>query len=80
MFRLWTFFLAWSTIVARYDIYPFHMLPLQEEYLDLRLQLFSEGGSSVFQITLHKNLNAYPRIEGVPSHTSIHGALKRETM
>ncbi|KAF9504272.1 hypothetical protein BS47DRAFT_1386281 [Hydnum rufescens UP504] len=80
MFRLWTFFLGWSTIVARYDIYPFHVLPLQEDHLDLRLQLFSEGGSSVFQITLHKNLNAYPRIEGVPSHTSIHGAPKREVI
>jgi hypothetical protein len=31
----------------------------------------SEGGSSVFQITLHKNLNAYHRIEGVPNHASI---------
>ncbi|TCD66874.1 hypothetical protein EIP91_000772 [Steccherinum ochraceum] len=30
------------------------------------------GGSSVFQITLHKNLNAYPRILGVPNHMSIH--------
>ncbi|KAL0958808.1 hypothetical protein HGRIS_014127 [Hohenbuehelia grisea] len=31
-----------------------------------------QGGSSVFQITLHKNLNAYHRIEGVPTHASIH--------
>jgi len=30
------------------------------------------GGSSVFQLTLHKNLNAYARIEGVPNHASIH--------
>ncbi|THH15195.1 hypothetical protein EW146_g5245 [Bondarzewia mesenterica] len=30
------------------------------------------GGSSVFQFTLHKNLNAYPRILGVPNHASIH--------
>ncbi|GJJ13054.1 hypothetical protein Clacol_007303 [Clathrus columnatus] len=29
------------------------------------------GGASVFQITLHKNLNAYPRIEGVRNHSSI---------
>jgi hypothetical protein len=32
----------------------------------------SEGGAAVFQITLHKNLNAYHRIEGVPNHASIH--------
>lgn len=31
-----------------------------------------QGGASLFQITLHKNLNAYHRIEGVPSHSSIH--------
>ncbi|KAL4245947.1 sphingolipid C(9)-methyltransferase [Abortiporus biennis] len=29
------------------------------------------GGSSVFQLTLHKNLNAYPRILGVTNHASI---------
>jgi len=31
-----------------------------------------QGGSSVFQITLHKNLNKYNRIEGVKSHSSVH--------
>ena len=34
--------------------------------------LHSQGGASVFQLTLHKNLNAYPRILGVPNHASIH--------
>ncbi|KAI0029899.1 sphingolipid C9-methyltransferase [Vararia minispora EC-137] len=29
------------------------------------------GGSSVFQFTLHKNLNSYPRILGVENHASI---------
>jgi cyclopropane fatty-acyl-phospholipid synthase-like methyltransferase len=29
------------------------------------------GGSSVFQFTLHKNLNSYPRILGVENHQSI---------
>lgn len=54
LFRIWTYFLASSTIIAR------------------------EGGSSVFQITLHKNLNAYHRIDGVPSHSSLHGFPKRD--
>ncbi|KAG6848833.1 hypothetical protein H0H93_013656 [Arthromyces matolae] len=31
-----------------------------------------QGGASVFQITMHKNLNAFHRIEGVPKHASIH--------
>ena len=30
-----------------------------------------QGSVSVFQITLHKNLNGYHRIDGVPSHTSL---------
>lgn len=44
MYRMWSFFLWSSVIVAR------------------------EGGSSVFQFVLHKNLNAYHRINGVKSH------------
>ncbi|KAG6901785.1 hypothetical protein C0995_008033 [Termitomyces sp. Mi166 len=31
-----------------------------------------QGGASVFQITMHKNLNAFHRIEGVRKHASIH--------
>ncbi|EIW80833.1 sphingolipid C9-methyltransferase [Coniophora puteana RWD-64-598 SS2] len=37
-----------------------------------------QGGCSVFQLTLHKNLNAYHRINGVPSHTSIHVTSEKE--
>ncbi|KAH8914477.1 S-adenosyl-L-methionine-dependent methyltransferase [Atractiella rhizophila] len=37
-----------------------------------------QGGSSLFQITLHKNLNAYHRVEGVANHTSIHPKYDRE--
>jgi hypothetical protein len=39
---------------------------------------FSNGGSSVFQFTLHKNLNAFPRVLGVPNHTSIHVTPQKE--
>ncbi|KII85568.1 hypothetical protein PLICRDRAFT_116276 [Plicaturopsis crispa FD-325 SS-3] len=46
-YRIWVFFLAYSTIISR------------------------QGGCSIFQIVLHKNLNAYHRINGVPNHTSI---------
>lgn len=31
-----------------------------------------EGGSSLFQIVAHKNLNAYPRVEGTFFHSGIH--------
>ncbi|OCF31141.1 sphingolipid C9-methyltransferase [Kwoniella heveanensis BCC8398] len=31
-----------------------------------------QGSASVFQITCHKNLNAFHRVEGVPSHGAIH--------
>ncbi|PPR01190.1 hypothetical protein CVT26_016071 [Gymnopilus dilepis] len=37
-----------------------------------------QGSASVFQITMHKNLNAYPRIEGVRNHASIHVKLDKE--
>lgn len=40
----------------------------------------SNGGSSVFQLTLHKNLNAYPRILGVTNHMSIHVKPKHEIL
>lgn len=30
-----------------------------------------QGSASVFQITLHKNLNQFHRVEGVPSHSSL---------
>ncbi|CAG7851807.1 Sphingolipid C9-methyltransferase 2 {ECO:0000303/PubMed:19028992} Short=C-9-MT2 {ECO:0000303/PubMed:19028992}; {ECO:0000269/PubMed:19028992} [Serendipita indica DSM 11827] len=46
-YRVWVFFLAWSTIASR------------------------QGSASLFQITLHKNLNAYHRINGVTNHASI---------
>ncbi|KAL7414883.1 S-adenosyl-L-methionine-dependent methyltransferase [Mrakia frigida] len=36
------------------------------------------GGASVFQITLHKNLNAFNRLEGVPSHVGINFSEKKE--
>ncbi|KAG6835876.1 Sphingolipid C9-methyltransferase 2, partial [Tephrocybe sp. NHM501043] len=47
-FRIWAFFLAYSTIVSR------------------------QGGASVFQITCHKNLNAFHRVEGVRKHAGVH--------
>ncbi|KAI0748865.1 sphingolipid C9-methyltransferase [Fomes fomentarius] len=55
-YRIWVFFLAYSTIISR------------------------QGSASVFQLTLHKNLNAFPRILGVPSHTSIHVHPEREIL
>ncbi|KAK8861650.1 hypothetical protein IAR55_002473 [Kwoniella newhampshirensis] len=37
-----------------------------------------QGTASVFQITAHKNLNAFHRVEGIPSHTSIHAPVSRK--
>ncbi|CAO1623076.1 unnamed protein product [Parajaminaea phylloscopi] len=54
LWRIWVYFLASSTIIAR------------------------EGGSSVFQIALHKNLNATHRIESVFSHGNIHPKPRRD--
>ncbi|GAA5983460.1 hypothetical protein JCM10908_000294 [Rhodotorula pacifica] len=37
-----------------------------------------QGGASVFQITLHKNLNGFHRIDLVNDHTNIHPKLAKE--
>ena len=37
-----------------------------------------QGSASVFQITAHKNLNGFHRIEGVPSHQAIHAPISRK--
>ncbi|BGO91620.1 hypothetical protein NBRC10512_008067 [Rhodotorula toruloides] len=37
-----------------------------------------QGGASVFQITLHKNLNGYHRVDDIPSHTNIFPKLEKE--
>lgn len=42
------------------------------------IMVFSNGGASVFQFTLHKNLNAYPRVLGIPNHASIHVTPQKE--
>ncbi|TFY67625.1 hypothetical protein EVG20_g3867 [Dentipellis fragilis] len=46
-------------------------------FLAYSVLIARHGGSSVFQFTLHKNLNAYPRILGVPNHASIHVTPKK---
>jgi len=42
--------------------------------------VYSQGSASVFQITMHKNLNAYHRIKGVVNHASIHVKLDKEPL
>jgi hypothetical protein len=42
------------------------------------IPFLSQGSASVFQITMHKNLNAFHRIEGVTNHSSIHITPKTE--
>ncbi|CAH7675699.1 cyclopropane-fatty-acyl-phospholipid synthase [Phakopsora pachyrhizi] len=53
-YRIWEFFLAYSTITPR------------------------QGSVSVFQITLHKNINSFDRIGGSKSHTSLSPIQKRK--
>jgi cyclopropane fatty-acyl-phospholipid synthase-like methyltransferase len=37
-----------------------------------------QGSASLFQITMHKNLNAYHRIKGIANHASIHVKLDKQ--
>ena len=74
-YRIWVYFLAYSTIVARYVTSSPHCL---RSLIPNATDLSSQGGSAAFQITLHKNLNAYHRIEGVKNHASIKVTPKKE--
>lgn len=49
-FRIWEFFLAYSTIISR------------------------QGSATVYMITCHKNLNAFHRVEGIPTQYGLSGA------
>ncbi|OCB90670.1 sphingolipid C9-methyltransferase [Sanghuangporus baumii] len=66
-YRIWVFFLAYSTIISR-------------RKTDLSYYYFSQGSFSLFQLTLRKNLNAVHRIEGIPSHTSLYGMRKTDCL
>lgn len=46
--------------------------------LSLKVITPRQGSVSVFQITLHKNINAYHRVEGVKAHTSLYPLMKEE--
>jgi hypothetical protein len=65
-YRVWVFFLAWSTIISRLARFVF-----STRYAVTNAHLSRQGSASLFQITLHKNLNAYHRINGVKNHASI---------
>lgn len=49
-FRIWEFFLAWSTIASR------------------------QGSATCYQIVLHKNLNSFHRVEGIPTQFGLEQA------
>jgi cyclopropane fatty-acyl-phospholipid synthase-like methyltransferase len=50
-FRIWEYFLAYSTIISR------------------------QGSATCYQIVLHKNINSFHRVEGIPTHHSLSGTL-----
>src|ERR1700722_9923520 len=72
-YRIWVFFLAYSTIISR--CVRLRLTPKAGCFVDSHP---SQGSASVFQITMHKNLNAYHRINGVTNHASIHVTPNRE--
>ncbi|KAL2182005.1 S-adenosyl-L-methionine-dependent methyltransferase [Thermothelomyces heterothallicus CBS 202.75] len=51
-FRIWEYFLAYSTIISR------------------------QGSATCYQIVLHKNINAFHRIEGVPTQYGLNGSTR----
>ena len=68
-----------------YGCFSLHIAPspagMSPLYLsDRHSHRHRQGSASVFQITMHKNLNGYHRIQGVPSHASIHVRLDKDPM
>lgn len=51
--------------------YGARMYRIWEYFLASSVIIAREGGSSVFQLTLHKNLNAYHRVEGAKNHPNV---------
>ncbi|KIK63929.1 hypothetical protein GYMLUDRAFT_40140 [Collybiopsis luxurians FD-317 M1] len=78
-----------ATLYRWYENWLSHRAEIEEKYGERWFRLWSfflawsvissrQGSASVFQITLHKNLNAYHRIDGVKSHASIHVQAEKE--
>ncbi|KAG8931731.1 hypothetical protein FRC02_002283 [Tulasnella sp. 418] len=69
---LWRWYKNWlmnkEKVIAKYGARWFR---IWEYFLASSVITSRQGGASVFQITLHKNLNAYHRIEGVRNHANI---------
>ncbi|KAG8892339.1 hypothetical protein FRC00_012234 [Tulasnella sp. 408] len=70
---LWRWYKNWlmnkDKVIAKYGAKWFRTW---EYFLASSVITSRQGGASVFQITLHKNLNAYHRVEGVKNHANIH--------
>jgi len=50
---------------------PYLVIKMFKKIIIIIFSRFRQGSASLFQITLHKNLNAYHRIKGVTNHASI---------
>ncbi|KAJ7035923.1 sphingolipid C9-methyltransferase [Mycena alexandri] len=76
---LWRWYLNWLSnkdpIVAKYGEKWFRTWAF---FLASATITSRQGSVSVFQITMHKNLNAYHRINGAANHAGIHVKLAKE--
>ncbi|KAG8904238.1 hypothetical protein FRB99_002058 [Tulasnella sp. 403] len=70
---IWRWYKNWLSnkdkAVAKYGI---KLYRIWEYFLASAVITSRQGGASLFQLTLHKNLNAYPRIDAVKTHASVH--------
>ncbi|KAG8920652.1 hypothetical protein FRC01_000654 [Tulasnella sp. 417] len=72
---LWRWYKNWlmnkDKVIAKYGE-KWGWFRTWEYFLASSVITSRQGGASVFQLTLHKNLNAYHRVEGIKNHTNIH--------
>nr|GAT59700.1 sphingolipid C9-methyltransferase [Mycena chlorophos] len=76
---LWRWYLNWLSnkdkVVEKYGERWFKIWAV---FLAWATICSRQGSASVFQITMHKNLNAYHRILGAKNHAGIHVKLEKE--
>ncbi|KAJ7176493.1 sphingolipid C9-methyltransferase [Mycena filopes] len=76
---LWRWYLNWlsnkDAILAKYGEKWFRTWAF---FLAWSTIASRQGTASVFQITMHKNLNAYHRIQGAANHAGVHVKLTKE--
>ncbi|KAK6538218.1 Sphingolipid C9-methyltransferase 2 [Orbilia ellipsospora] len=74
---LWHWYRNWMANAEKVKAkYGERWFKIWEYFLAYSIIISRQGGATVYQITLHKNLNAYHRVDDIPRHYGFKGALE----